>query len=191
MTIHQTCSFGEPKQKPCRKWTISQLAPIKQDKFLDRNPLPPPFNQHLKNIYLSIRSLTQGLFLSLSTTWKLIMGLSQGQRRSSATSLTAMVSSCVSSTFFPANCCLLLLLEGSHHWWNNSPSSLQHGMGLVQEKKKKLKTHPSIPPHLFQAFTTWPAHTLPSPSLPAVSFASFLCCLLPIWLFQVVEDVNL
>lgn len=122
--------------------------------FWIKNPVPPPLIEHLKNTYLSIRSLTQGLFLSLSTTWKLTMGLSRGQRRSSATSLTTMVSSCVSSAFFPANCCLLLLLEGSHHWWKNSPSFLQHGMGLVQGKeKKKAQTSPkystSLVPSLY------------------------------------------
>lgn len=138
-----------PKQKPSRKRTVSQLAPVKQAKFLEKNTTPlPHLIKHMRNI--CVHQAPGPRFIPLFPPHENSVRLSQGQPRLSATPLSSMVSNYLTSAFFlgtVASCFWrFLTLE-----WNSSPFFLQDET-ILQERIQQLKT-PSMPAHFFQAFT--------------------------------------
>lgn len=169
--IHQSCSFGGPKQKPL----LSELAPVKVS-GVNTSSLSHLI-KHLKSIF--IHQDPDSRFIPLFPPHEnSLVGLPQEHPRSSATSLSRMSETRQVPLFLWE---LLPPASGgfSPLFWNKR--DLFSIRGNRASPRKKLKTHQSIRAHFFQVFTLWSPCKRPPPALPDVDFTSFLCSgLLPI-----------
>ena len=177
-----------PKQKPSRKWTVSQLAPVKQGKFLEKPPLPSPTSLNTWETSVSIRRLTQGLSLfppHENSQWDCPKGSPGIQPHPclawSATTWLPHFSWALlppaSGGFSPLCGTALPSFYKMEHYYKKETNS---------SKPKAFQRSSSKPLHLVSAET-------PPPSLPLVGCIIFpRGGLLPIWpLLQVVKNVSL
>lgn len=145
-----------PKQKPSRKWAASQLAPVKQGKFLEKTPPFPHLIKHTRNI--CVHQASDPRFIPLFPPQENSQGdRPTGSSRQSATPLSSMDSNYLTLTF---SWTLLLPASGGHPCVEQLSFFLQDGT-ILQERNQQLKTQ-SIPAHCSTLYTWSPWKRLPS-----------------------------